>query len=446
MNTPFYAVLPDHDRARIALVASDTGFSLPRFFREDGIRYHTVESVNEAVQSDWHIPVTVSRCLAEGQNGKPTIFALHNHDSDWQPPAGAQWVEASKLDDLQFDQPEHHTCVLDWLSSQKDGSWHSVPWSSPNFLAQATTWIREKVESEGATIVGAPVQIRVWAISCVLRVSTTAGTVYFKALPDFFGHEPKLVSFLSSQFSQNLVDVVAIEPDRHWMLTREMAGPEPQSREEWRLVLQTMTQIQKHCTENFAELLSLGCHDRRLMLLPQLLEPILEDIKQPEMRELYGVNEKEAHELSRRLRWLPLLCEKLAHCGIPDTLVHGDLWGPNVIFKDARTGKSPIIFDWTDGAISHPFFDIYLVLTSEKDESKRKEQRQAHIDAWSDLLPQSTVQTALELSEKVAPYYYLFTFRNVVLHAPPQARWELSYLVLRFVRKILEAPEFESSR
>jgi hypothetical protein len=102
------------------------------------------------------------------------------------------------------------------------------------------------------------------------------------------------------------------------------------------------------------------------------------------------------------------------------------------------SGKSPVIFDWTDAAISHPFFDIYCVLTSEKDDTKRGEQRQAHIDVWSEALPHQVVVDALAASEQVAPFYYLLAYRNVELNTPAQSRWELLYLLHRFVRKILD--------
>jgi len=439
MSDPFYVVLPDYARAQVALVPNGSHFSLPEFSREEGIRYHTVASVNEAVLSKWHVPVTVSRCLAEGQSGQPAVFLLHNHDQSWKLPAEAKWVELSQLKDLSFDTPQHRSCLLDWLSAEKDDSWRHVPWSSSSWFARATKWINDSVQATGATVIGAPIQIRTWALSCVLRVSTTAGTLYFKALPDFFGYEPVLAHYLSKHFPQYMVEIVAVEASQHWMLAREYAGDSPESREEWHKVLQVITEIQKHCNDNFDELLSFGCKDRRLSLLPALLEPVFQELKQPQMLQFYGVNEEEAEELSRRLRSLPELCGRLADCGIPETLIHGDLWGPNVVFRDTITGKSPIIFDWTDASFSHPFFDIYITLTSEKDDAKRRDQKQAHIDVWSELQPREKVLAALELSEQVAPYYYLLAYRHVQLNAPSQSRWELLFLLLRFVRKILDS-------
>lgn len=292
-------------------------------------------------------------------------------------------------------------------------------------------------------MIGELKQVRTWAISAVYRVETTKGAVYFKALPDFLGHEPKLTQYMLKQFPQHLPEVTAIEPNEHWMLTKEMGGPEPESRADWELVLGTLIQIQSHCNRNLPELLEFGVKDRPLAKLPELLEPVIAELKQPAMLAFYEVNDEEAELLARRLRALPELCASLMECGIPETLIHGDLWGPNVIMRDAFSEKAPIIFDWTDGAISHPFFDIFCLLWAEKNDAKRRDEKEAHIKVWSDLYPHKTVLRAFDLAERIAPYYYLIAWRNVELHVPAQSRWELMYLVLRFVRKILDQPRLD---
>ena len=47
-------------------------------------------------------------------------------------------------------------------------------------------------------------------------------------------------------------------------------------------------------------------------------------------------------------------CERLAACGIPLTLEHGDLWPGNFLVDDATC----TIIDWEDVAIGHPFISL----------------------------------------------------------------------------------------
>lgn len=256
-------------------------------------------------------------------------------------------------------------------------------------------------------------------------------------MPDFFGHAPILERYLSEQFSQNLIDIVAIETNEHWMLSKEWAGNNPTSIEEWEHIFKVVADIQLRCMERVNELVSFGCRDRRLAKLPELINPVFDDLKDESMFDVYGVDQLEAEELSRRLEQLPRLCDELASFNLPETLIHGDLWGNNIIVRDRISGKSPVIFDWTDASITHPFIDIYLLLTAEPDVAKRPLIREAFVGAWSDHYPRSTVEAALEAADQVAPFYFMCAFRVVQLNAPVQSRWELAFLFKRFVRYAL---------
>jgi len=427
-NEPFYVLLPDFAKARLALVIKDGVYSLPQFNCESNTPFHSIASVNEAVAKAWHIPVTVVRCLLAPQNKRSAIFALHNHDKNCQIPPEAIWIELGQINDLIFEIPEHRLCVLDWLLSLEDRGWLAIPWSSSSWFSQAKGWIVEQVKNIDATVIGDPIQIRSWAISCVLRVLTTAGTLYFKALPDFFGQEPSLTLFLSKLYPQHIPDIVAIEPTKHWVLMKEFHGSPPKSKNEWHKTLLSLSTMQIGCINKIHALLNLGCNDRRLELLPEQMQPVIEELRFPQMQQFYMVTEQEANELSSRLRSLPELCKKLGSCGIPETLIHGDLWSNNIIFHDMVSGKSPVVYDWSDGAISHPFFDIFNVITSEKDELVKLEQYQAHIDVWSDICPHREVVAAFELSQKLAPFYYLLSYRYILLNTPTKSRWELDAL------------------
>ena len=118
-----------------------------------------------------------------------------------------------------------------------------------------------------------------------------------------------------------------------------MGGPEPESREDWELVLRTLIKIQNHCKSNLDDVLKFGVKDCRLAKLPDLIAPVIAELDQPEMRAFYEVTEEEAKVLTERLRSLPELCAKLADCGIPDTLMHGDLWGPKCSFARQILGQ-----------------------------------------------------------------------------------------------------------
>ncbi len=437
MESVFKIILPDYKKEHIALVIENGEFALPSFKQESGIRFNTVAKLNTAISERWNIPVTVSRCITAGDNGTPPIFAMHNHDKSSTLPKDAEWISLGDVSAQTFAQTPDGKKVLDWTASEDEEEWRKIPWSSSNWFDEVSAWVEESVKKRGGRLLAPVSQERAWAISCVLKAETSLGTLFLKALPPFWGHEPLLADYFFKQFPEHSPEVVAIEPHKHWMLTKEWAGKPPDGGHDWQTVLHTLAEMQKRCLADKEALLELGCRDRRLELLPSLLEPVVGELQDDEKRKLYGVNQEEAAELTRRIKRLPELCAKLASFGIEETLLHGDLWGSNVIMRDELSGKSPVIFDWTDAAFTHPFFDIYMLTTAETDDAKRKEELQAHMNVWGAKYAPFVVQEALDCSMQVAPFYYVIAFRTVEINAPPCSRWELSYLLERFVRKIL---------
>jgi Ser/Thr protein kinase RdoA (MazF antagonist) len=84
---------------------------------------------------------------------------------------------------------------------------------------------------------------------------------------------------------------------------------------------------------------------------------------------------------------------RVAACGLPDTLVHGDLHGGNVIGapKGAR-----VILDWGDCVIGHPAFDI-LTLTDSLSPDEAADVQARWASWWRRQVPGSDPETALDL-------------------------------------------------
>jgi aminoglycoside phosphotransferase (APT) family kinase protein len=94
------------------------------------------------------------------------------------------------------------------------------------------------------------------------------------------------------------------------------------------------------------------------------------------------------------------LDERLAtveSCGLPETLVHGDLHPGNAHGDDRRR----VLFDWGDSTIGHPAFDI-LRLTEGLPEPEGKSLIDAWAARWRAAVPGSDPHTCVELLRPVA--------------------------------------------
>jgi Phosphotransferase enzyme family len=227
-----------------------------------------------------------------------------------------------------------------------------VRWTEPDWLAEAESWIRERV-----TVAGELDQFHVRWWSTVIRVPTGGEDLYFKAVAPGFEFEPALTVRLFELAPDRVTPVVDADLDRAWMLMRD-AGTRlrelvltPSDLRHWELALPRYAELQLTATPIAEELLALGVPDARLAVLPEQLRTVLAE----------PVRGMTAAEQERALEALPefeTLCRELAAYGIAETIQHDDLHDGQVFFRDGRY----VFFDWGDSCISYPFHSLTVNL------------------------------------------------------------------------------------
>jgi len=216
-----------------------------------------------------------------------------------------------------------------------------VPWARPGWYVATCDVIDAALGEIGRRRTGPVRQARHWSISAIMEVPTDSGSLWFKQVPGLFAHEGRLSAWLHERVPGAVPKPVYVGPD--WWLA-EAFGPE--SREVSGMDhFQALGMLQRESVGHGAELLALGCPDRRLpLLLPELFaasgRPLL--------------TEEQWSALERSRPQLEHAVEVLAGAGLPDTLVHGDFHAGNVRGSDVGW----TIYDWTDGCLSHPLLDL----------------------------------------------------------------------------------------
>ena len=164
-----------------------------------------------------------------------------------------------------------------------------------------------------------------------------------------FAHEPAVLSLVDG-FAPGLVPVSrpATSAGCCWRTCRGRTGtaPVPTSA---RPSPATWHPAQVHFAGRVDELLAAGVPDRRFDAdrFARVAELFLDEID----------------GLAALLDTLPRRFAAIAACGLPDTLVHGDLHPGNV----RADGDRRVIVDWGDATVAHPAYDI-LRLTEGLDE------------------------------------------------------------------------------
>jgi hypothetical protein len=321
-----------------------------------------------------------------------------------------------------------------------------VEWTRRAWLQQAYAWIDAQLTGLGLERVDIPEQIHAYPWATVLRVPTSAGQLFFKAMMPLLAHEAAAVSVLAGFRPALVTDVAAWEPETGWMLMRDAGVPirdVPDERiEDWEWLLGSYAELQRETLAAVDDLLAAGVPDRRTTLLAELLQEVLEDDDAVWAGRERGLTDQERTRLrDESLPRLAALCQELAALPIRDAIQHDDLHASNVFVREADRR----ILDWGDACIAHPFASLLVPLRSlvhrqvvAEDAPELDRLRDAYLEPWSDLAPRAELLRAVDLGRLVGYGTRLLSWQRIVPHFDPPIREDYGESVPRWFRQLLD--------
>ncbi|WP_412740819.1 phosphotransferase family protein [Krasilnikovia sp. MM14-A1259] len=214
-------------------------------------------------------------------------------------------------------------------------------YAHPGGPADSTRWAVSALAALG-TPGAAAYQQRTWNLSAIWRLDAGGAPVaWLKQVPGFFAHEPAVLRLVGG-IAPGLVPPLLAAGAHGRMLLAHVPGADGYGADAdvCNQIAQAFHPVQAHFAGRVDDLLAAGLPDRRPAAEPfaRVAAPYLDRIAG--LRELID-------DLPRRL-------DAVARCGLPPTLVHGDLHPGN-----ARIGSGrPVLMDWGDATVGHPAYDI----------------------------------------------------------------------------------------
>jgi hypothetical protein len=261
---------------------------------------------------------------------------------------------------------------------------HRSPYAEPGGPAASIGWGTAALAALG-TPGATAAQQRTWNLSAIWRFDAAGAPVaWLKQVPWFFRHEPAVLGLVSG-VAPGLVPPLLAAGDEGRMLLAHVPGADGYGAgaDVCADVAIAFNPVQEHFAGRADELIAAGLPDRRLPAEPfaRAAEPYYDRIDG--LREL--------------VEGLPARLAEIAACGLPDTLVHGDLHPGNT-----RVGAGqPVIMDWGDAVVSNPAYDI-LRLTERLPAADAEELIAAWALRWRLSVPGSDPARAAELMRPVA--------------------------------------------
>ncbi|HEY3311191.1 MAG TPA: phosphotransferase [Anaerolineales bacterium] len=325
-----------------------------------------------------------------------------------------------------------------------------TPWQQPEWLEAARSWIRaQMLNIDGGTAVEIEqIHVRPW--STVLRVTNNRHIFYFKASADLFGHETALTAYLAQNFPQITPDVVASDPERHWLLMHESGIAlrdrirSEKSIEGWRGVLPMYVDLQKSLSTRTDEILQLGVPDRRLEHLPGMFKGLLQDESALLLDQPDSLTGEEFARLKSCGPRFEQMCEDLAGWAIPASLHHDDFHDGNIFQQDGRT----IFTDWGESAVTHPFFSLVVMLRSVENSLNLGPEaaeiqilRDWYLALWGEYGSLVELQPVVKLAESIGYINRALTWQMVISQLPEDLKPEYAIAVPAYLKDFINSGE-----
>lgn len=443
----YYALILHRSEARLLLLRADGGWTLPHFSREMQHFWQTTDHINAALYEMLGVETTVLRCLYVGKDPSTghsvRIHEMETHRTGWEPPADARWVAREELDELPLSVFQHRPFIEEWFAEaeSKPVSPLRPPWARRGWFEGVSGWIGRQLASLDVELSGPVGQLRAWQRSCVLRVPTSAGDFYFKALPSMFAFEIPLLKLLAEKHPGKFPTLLAVDETRHWMLMPDFGGT-PLDKigeiEAWEGAREELARLQISLATDVDSLLAAGCPDRRLDLLAAGIDSLLADT--PLLTAGRGwLSGGDIEQLQSLAPELKRMCAELATYNISYSLEHGDLWASNIIGKE---GGGYLFFDWSDSSVSHPFFSVVLFNTEDEVQvpdvpEARHRLREAYLRPWLAYEPMDRLLRAFEIAQTLAPIHAALSYKTLIL-PNMEAKWEMENMPPFFLRMLLK--------
>ena len=239
-------------------------------------------------------------------------------------------------------------------------------WHDPAWKKQVHEWIRMEAERHSIHITGEIEQPHILHWSTVMRVPTNEGILFFKATAGETIYEIALTEKLAKWIPDSGPELIAIDPDRGWMLMRDggeqlRASIRPtKDIKPWEPVIKRYAGLQIRLAKYVDEILALGIPDHRLAALPALYSRFLTDEEILRVEKEKGLTSDEFRRLNELTPRFEQICMDLSAYGIPESINHGDFHDGNVLLKEDRI----TFFDWGDADVTHPFVSLRTLWVS----------------------------------------------------------------------------------
>jgi len=355
-----YCLVRHPHEAKFLVVKHEESWSPPVLMFPSGLIDFQVSQINQGMQEKYGLKTRVLR---------PILHLPRHHYIEMELAAPestkklqAVWVDQGEYLRTRSPPGELPDAFEIWFRERESGKVPAkrAPFLLPGWFEQADHWIHFQLDRLGIQVTGSVEQFRQgWNTSCLLRVPTNQGWVYFKAGFEASPGEAVVTEALAHRWPQHVVQPLALDTSRNWMLNRDIRGDNGVTDlKHLPAFARVMADLQLDSLNDIGIWKSMGCRQVSLIDFLNLCES--PEVFRSRLDEGGGrLSDDEWQEFLKALQNLAVDCQVLAQFDLPSTLVHTDFRDDNLVFNLGQY----YLLDWSEPIISHPFLVLGRIIT-----------------------------------------------------------------------------------
>ena len=312
-------------------------------------------------------------------------------------------------------------------------------YARPSGLVSDLAWADAQLEAHGRRRTRPAQQQRTWNLSCVFRLQLDDGSeAWLKSVPPFFAHEGSVIECVQALDGAALGQLLrlptlfAFDGAAGRLLMAHSEGPLMWGTTPalWQPIVAAHVDRQLRLQGHVPRLLALGLPDWRAAALLASLRGLC---ARPAVQRALPADVRSG--IARLLGSLPERLDALRACGLPDTLVHGDLHQGNVI----ASADGPVLLDWGDAGVGMPLLDL-PALCHGFAAADQPQVKAMVADAWRQACPEAQLDTAVALIAPVVELRQALIYQHFLDNIEPAERhYHASDVPARLTAAVLAA-------
>jgi len=428
-QVPCHCIIAHPEEAKFLVIRHSNGWSPPLLqVPTDGTLMYKPAVINQGMMRKYGLRTTVLRHILSSRNYHCIELELHASS-----PRNLQAVWVSRDNYAQFSRQDAGADdpFESWLRERESGEIPQLrsPWERPGWYQEAEQWLTDRLVELDIQASGSIQQFKAGVpVSCLLRVATARGQIYFKAGYAKPPGEVRLTDFLVQKWPDLVPTPLAVDEDLNWMVMRDFGmkkenRAKPEHYADFAGVLAKFQIEAMECSDEWSELACpvmdlefLGDAQGRAGELFDQVEPSLSGGRR-------ALDESEMSRLREAIDRARTSCVELAAYEIPNSLAHLDYRPDNWFVEDGQCR----VMDWADVVVTHPFMSLCQTLsffdqhgTGEPgrtdgaafDRSLREAMVNAYLNVFEGYGSPGEMAAALEVSGRVYPLlrFYCIAF------------------------------------